>query len=49
MTIPTKEQIEHIRKNIPTFVCEFDVECIPTSEVIEKIITEWEKIRRKQK
>ena len=49
MTTPTKEQIERIRKNIPTFVCEFDVVCIPSSEVIEKIITEWEKIRRKQK
>ena len=45
MTIPTKEQIERIRKNIPTFVCEFDVVCIPTPEVIEKIITEWEKIK----
>ena len=45
MTTPTKEQIEHIRKNTPTFVCEFDVECIPSSEVVEKIITEWEKIK----
>lgn len=49
MTTPTKEQIECIRKNIPVFVCEFDVECIPTSEVIEKIITEWEKIRNNPK
>lgn len=49
MTKPTKEQIERIRKNIPAFVCEFDVKCSPSSEVIEKIITEWEKIRNSRK
>lgn len=42
---PTKEQIEHIGKNMPTWVCEFDVECVPAPEVIEKIVIEWEKIR----
>lgn len=49
MTTPTKEQIDHIRKNIPTFVCEFDVVCIPSSEVIEKIIIEWEKLKNTHK
>ena len=42
---PTKEQIEHILKNMPTWGCEFGGECVPAPEVIEKIITEWEKIR----
>lgn len=43
--VPTKEQIEYIGKNMPTWVCEFGGECVPAPEVIEKIITEWEKIR----
>ena len=47
MTTPTKEQIEHIGKNMPTWGCEFGGECVPAPEVIEKIITEWEKIRGK--
>lgn len=42
---PTQEQIEYIGKNMPTWVCEFGGECVPAPEVIELIITEWEKIR----
>lgn len=49
MTTPTKEQIEHIGKNMPTWRCEFGGECVPAPEVIEKIITEWEKIRNSPK
>lgn len=49
MTTPTKEQIEHIGKNMPTWVCEFGVECVPAPEVIEKIVIEWEKIRNSHK
>lgn len=45
MKTPTKEEIEHIGKNMPTWGCEFGGECVPAPEVIEKIVTEWEKIR----
>lgn len=50
MTKPTKEQIEHIGKNMPTWKCEFiGIDCVPAPEVVEKIIIEWEKIKEKTK
>lgn len=49
MKTPTKEEIEHIGKNMPTWRCEFGGECVPAPEVIEKIVTEWEKLKNSPK